>query len=99
MKEYFISSINWMPREKGGREKIPPKGTRYCPMIRLCNNAKSEDWSIDFICPDFEKTDIIKFKFLVDDAPKGGVEIDKRYAIYEGNRLVANIKILKIISH
>lgn len=96
MTEYFISSINWIPSEKGGRNKVPPKGTRYCPMIRFCNN---EDWSIDFICPDFEETDMIEFKFLVGNAPRGGVEIDKNYAVYEGNKLVAYIKILKIISY
>ena len=98
MKEYFVSSINWISYENGGRKKVPPKGTRYCPMLQICHNTKIEDWSIDFICPDFEETDMIEFKFLVNDVPSGLLEKDEKYFIYEGNKLVAQIKILEIMS-
>ncbi len=94
MNKYFFSEINWISVKEGGREKIPPEGTRYCPLIQLDNQMNTKAWSIDFICPDFGKTNIIKFKFLVDNAPYEVLKINGIYNIYEGSKRVAQIKII-----
>lgn len=95
MIKYFISQIDWIPYEEGGRKKFPPEGVRYCPLIRINGVANYEDWSIDFICPDFEKTNLIKFKFLVDNAPYELIKNNMNYYIYEGNKKVAKLKIIE----
>ncbi len=69
MNKDFISQIDWISYEEGGRKKIPSEGVRYCPLIRIGRAIGYDEWSIDFICPDFEETNLIKFRFLVDDAP------------------------------
>lgn len=92
MKMYYFAHIEWMAYEDGGRRTIPPKGTRYCPLIRLDNGVKQSEWSIDFICPDLNDT-VIKFCFICDDAPCSLLKIDKEYNLYEGLRAVAKIKI------
>lgn len=98
MKKYFISSIEWISYEKGGRKKLPVKGTRYCPLLRIYHNNVFEDWSMDFVCPDYTETDIIEFKFLVDDAPYELLKISEKYDVYEGNKKVAQVKIIDRIS-
>lgn len=95
MKKYFISRICWISYQEGGRKKIPSEGTRYCPLIRINGAVSHEEWSIDFICPDFKKTDLIKFQFLVDAAPCELIEKNMNYNIYEGNRKVAQLKIIE----
>lgn len=95
MKKYFICQIDWISYEEGGRKKIPSKGVRYCPLIRINGAVSYEEWSIDFICPDFKETDLIKFQFLVDDAPCELIEKNMDYNIYEGNRKVARLKIIE----
>lgn len=94
MKTYFTSIIEWVDLEKGGRKKIPPKGTRYCPIIQL-NDKERTKWSIEFICPDFFKTDVIEFTFLVDNAPIEQIMINKTYNLYEGNKMVASLYVKK----
>lgn len=98
MKEYFVSLINWIPYKEGGRKQLPPKGTRYCPVLRVFRNTKIEDWSIDFICPDFEETDKIEFKFLVSNAPSELLKINEIYNVFEGGKFVAQIRIIEIVS-
>lgn len=88
----FTATIQWLSPEDGGRKKLPPKGTRYCPLLRLDTNDK-ESWSIDCICPDFEQTDLIEFSFLVDEAPTEKIIIKKTYDLYEGNKKVAKLLI------
>ena len=91
MKAYFISKIEWVSFEKGGRRVIPPKGTRYCPIIML-DGEEGKKWSIDFICPDFNETDLIEFSFLVDDdAPTEKIIPKKTYDLFEGNKKVARL--------
>ena len=90
MKTYFISQIEWVSFEKGGRRVIPPKGIRYCPIIMI-DGKEREKWSIDFVCPDFSETDLIEFSFLVDDAPTEKIKIEKTYDLYEGNKKVAKL--------
>ena len=92
MKTYYISKIEWVSFEKGGRRVIPSKGTRYCPIIML-DDEEGKKWSIDFICPDFNKTNLIEFSFLVDDAPTEKIIINKTYDLYEGNKIVAKLYI------
>ncbi len=92
MKKYFISRIEWIPLEKGGRRSIPPEGTRYCPIIRLDEEEK-KSWRIDFVCPNINKTAIIEFFFFSDDAPIEKIQINKAYDLYEGSKMVARIYI------
>lgn len=96
MKKYFVAGIDWICYEKGGRKKPPKKGARYCPLIRIYNDADYEEWSIDFICPNFDSTNVIKFSFLVDTAPNHLLEKNIVYGIYEGSRKVAEIEITEI---
>ena len=98
MKRYYIASVKWISLENGGR-KMPCKGTRYCPIIRLNQVNDYEDWSIDFICPDFSKESHIRFKFLVDNGPDHLIKINQKYEICEGNKKVAEIIIKKIINY
>ena len=94
MKKYFIAHIYWKSFREGGRRKIPPEGTRYCPLLDFsCKNLNAQ-WSIDFICPNFEETDKIEFKFLVDDAPCELLEVGEFYDVREGGKVVAKIKLL-----
>ena len=88
MKKSFIAEIKWIPFEEDGRRSIPAEGVRYCPIIDL---GTSENWSIDFVCPDFSKTNMIKFSFLAENAPENLLETSKKYILREGNREVAYI--------
>ena len=51
-------------------------------------------WSIDFICPNFEITNLIRFTFLSDDAPMDKIKIGCEYYLYEGNKKVAQINVI-----
>ena len=95
MKKYFIAQIDWIPYKEGGRKKVPPERMRYSPLIRINGTVSYEEWSIDFICPDFGKTNLIKFQFLVDEAPCELIKKGMNYNIYEGNRKVAKLKIIE----
>lgn len=88
MKTYFTARIKWFNAKDGGRIKYPAMGARYCPILDI---ETKEKWSIDFICPDFEETNIIYFSFLVDGAPIDRIELGKKYYLYEGDRRVAMI--------
>lgn len=88
MKKYYAARVMWIKEQDGGR-KIPPEGTRYCPIIGL--SSENNYWSIVFDCPDFSKTDRIIFSFLSDDAPEEAIEKAKCYELFEGNRRVAFI--------
>lgn len=92
---YFTANIKWVNNENGGRRTFPPKGTRYCPLIRLDDGKKSMDWSIDSICSDFKYTNKIIFKFLANNAPEDLIIVGQQYELYEGKRKVAEISILK----
>ena len=86
MNRCYIAEIEWIPFEKGGRRKAPAEGVRYCPIIDL---GTSENWSIDFVCPDFSKTNMIKFSFLSESAPDNLIESSQKYMLKEGARKVA----------
>lgn len=64
-------------------------------MILINGTHNYEEWSIDFICRDFKETDLIKFQFLVEDAPCGLIKKNMDYNIYECNRKVAELKIIE----
>lgn len=96
MKKMFLSKIKWIAYENGGRRMIPPKNTRYSPIMRIDAHT-NQDWSIEFICPDFNGTDMINFCFLSEDAPYNKVTCNVWYNVYEGNKKVAEIKIVEII--
>lgn len=95
MVKYFIAEIFWIAYEEGGRNKLPPTGTRYCPLLHFWGMSKNEEWSIDFICPNFEKTNVIKFKFLSEEAPDELIDINEFYNICEGNKKVARLKVIE----
>lgn len=94
MKNYFTARIEWMSYENGGRRNVPPQGTRYCPLIQLHEKDRCVEWSIDFICPDFSKTDLIHFCFLVENAPTNLIELNEEYNVFEGAKRVAKIKVI-----
>ena len=91
----FFANIKWVSSQSGGRKMPPKQGTRYCPLIRLEDKGNAMDWSIDCICPDFNNTDKIIFKFLVDNAPENLIIVGNQYDLFEGNRMVAKISILE----
>lgn len=91
-KQYYIARITWISED--GRKNIPPEATRYCPIIDL--PTESETWSIDFVCPDFEKTDVIEFSFLALNAPDHMIHKNEKYDLYEGSKKVAQITIIGI---
>lgn len=95
MKKYFSAKIKWISLEDGGRKKIPPEGTRYCPIIKIDNQSVYEDWSIDFTCPNWTLYDTVKFCFLIEDAPVGMIRVGSSYNLYEGKKKVAVIKIIE----
>lgn len=90
MYNEFCARIEWIPFEKGGRNSIPPIGTRYCPIIRTQNN---EGWSIDFTVPDSMHNGSFLFHFLSDSAPGDMICVGKSYDVYEGLKKVARIYI------
>lgn len=96
MEKIFTANIEWVSYEEGGRKKKPREGTRYCPLIRMNKEYNFEEWSIDFICPNFDITDVINFKFLTDKAPSYLIENGSIYGIFEGYRKVAKVKIIDI---
>lgn len=98
MNKFFVASISWISFEEGGRKIIPPKGTRYCPLIHLNDEMYCADWSIDFICPNFSKTNVINFKFLAKNAPYHLIKRGEKYEIYEGRKKVAKIDIIDCCS-
>ena len=85
MKKIFTATIDWISREEGGRGVIPQKGTRYCPIIKF-DDLDEKLWSIDFICPDFSKTNNIQFSFFVDNAPEDRISINNNYDLFEGEK-------------
>lgn len=97
MERYYVANLEWISSDKGGRKSIPREGTRYCPLIRICKDGGGVDWSIDFVCPDFSITNNIKFKFLVNNAPDNLIEENITYGLYEGNKHVAELRVVDII--
>lgn len=91
MKKY-LAKISWFS-EEGGRKKTPKEGMRYCPIIDII--TEKNKWSIDFICPDFKRTDMIEFTFLAADAPEKTININEKYYLYEGDRKVAEVIIVE----
>lgn len=91
MERYYVANLEWISSDKGGRKSIPREGTRYCPLVRICKDEGSVDWSIDFVCPDFSITNNKKFKFLVNNAPDNLIEKNIEYGLYEGNKHVAEL--------
>ncbi len=93
-KQHYIARITWI--SEGRRKKIPPEGTRYCPIIDLA--TESDTWSIDFVCPDFEKIDVIEFSFFASNAPDHMIHKGERYDLLEGSKKAAEITIVDICS-
>lgn len=97
MKSDFNARIEWISYENGGRRCVPPQGTRYCPLIRLYEKERCVEWSINFVCPDFNETDLIDFAFLAKEAPIDLVELNKEYDIFEGAKKVAKIRVIAYV--
>lgn len=92
MNKKHLAKITWFSEDEGGRKIIPPEGVRYCPIIGTVQ--ENNIWSIDFICPDFSKTNIIEFSFLSADAPEGLIALNERYCLFEGTKKVAEIYVI-----
>ncbi len=93
MNLFFLSEIKWISPKKGGRLNLPKEGVKYCPIIDIKNDKKNK-WSIEIICPDFSKTNIISFRFLSKEAPVYEITKKCKYSLYEGRKEVAEIVIL-----
>ena len=96
MKDFFTARIEWISYGNGGRRKIPPQGTRYCPLIQLYEKEQCVEWSIDFNCPNFSETDLVIFRFLVEDAPTNLIELGEEYIVCEGSKKVAKIQVIEV---
>lgn len=94
MKKVFTANIKWKSYSEGGRKAVPEMGTHYCPLIRFEDNSK--EWSLDFICPNFQETSEIEFSFLVDSAPYDKIHINTSYMLFEGRKNVAAIYVTGI---
>ncbi|WP_022779468.1 hypothetical protein [Butyrivibrio sp. AE3009] len=90
MRKYFKGKIAWLSKEEGGREIIYPEGTKYGPVIKWKNGSS---WSLFMICPDFSKTDEVRFTFLVDEAPYDEVMIGDVYDLHEGSKVVGRLTV------
>lgn len=93
MKRIYIAKIKWVSSYDGGRKRPPSEGVRYCPIV-MFDEKDNCRWSIDFICPNFEITNLIRFTFLSDDAPMDKIKIGFEYYLYEGNKKVAQINVI-----
>lgn len=91
---FFYASIKWIEYQSGGRKSPPPEGTRYCPLIRINETLGNTDWSIEFTCPRIEEQMVIKFNFISEKAPMSLLIKNKKYELFEGNKRVAEIKII-----
>lgn len=82
------TKIIWLTEKEGGR-KTKPNFNKYAAVIKLCEKAQVDSWSIllteqTLIC---ENTTIAYMQFLSREAPllKEGVEFN----ILEGNSVIA----------
>ena len=92
---YYKAIVKWISKQNGGRVSPPPEGTRYCPLIKIDNFAENPYWSIDFVCTKLNKdTMFIEFTSLSEEAPLHLLSINDVYGIYEGNKKVAELKMM-----
>jgi hypothetical protein len=92
MKKVVRAEIKWFAPENGGRKSVMPIGMRYCPIIVFDDyqtggtlwsaevyNTKIEGWSSE-----------AEITYLRNDgAPFHLLEKGNRFALYEGQRVIA----------
>ncbi len=91
MKSYVVAKVSWLSFEEGGRKKIPPKGTRYCPIIKVNNVNLHGEWSVDFMCTEIDQNRkcVVRLGFLSPKAPIQLLVKDTGFELFEGNKKVA----------
>lgn len=97
MKKIVIAEVKWIPEELGGRSVLPPKGGKYCPIIRFNDTGNSRcDWSAEILCTGMDGNfiSIIELSYLMDEAPFENLKLGNAFKLYEGAKLVAEGKVL-----
>lgn len=91
MEYSVVAFIKWISYEDGGRKKVPPKNTKYCPIIKFDDIDMDGDWSILFYCTEINEhcEEVVNMKFLSDNAPSELLISDRKFALYEGRKMVA----------
>ena len=72
---------------------LPPKGTKYCPIIKFDNIMLKDAWSVCFICTG-QKESIVEIGFLSDRAPAMPLQKGYCFDLYEGRRKTARGEII-----
>ena len=91
MKIWMQANVKWIPFEKGGRQKLVPNNTRYCPII-VFPEAKTEDfWSAEILTNSITNDDesTIDISFLMPEAPFELLKPGAKFELYEGKKYVA----------
>ncbi len=101
MKKVFVK-ITWESAESGGR-KAAPEGASYIAVVRFKGQSeadwKKNAWSLrlEFLDPEekMEGNSCYAFAaFLSNAAPSELLSPDAEFKLYEGNRPVADVKVL-----
>ena len=90
--------ISWLPRERGGRERLPP-GPVYSTMARFEDDSRwpHEAWSVvvEFVRSFNEgRYTLAAIRFLSPSGPNELLEEGNRFELLEGGRRVAKGVIL-----
>lgn len=96
-KKYVKAVIEWIRKEHGGRSKVPPVGTRYCPIINILNETEEGfSWSADITIEQYvtQYSCYVSLKYLSEQAPYNKLKNGEEFELYEGERLVAKGKII-----
>jgi hypothetical protein len=90
--------VEWIPFEKGGRQKHLPENTRYCPIIVFPEEKTEDVWSAEILTNSINDNNesMIDISFLFPEkAPLRLLEPGIKFELYEGRKLVASGVILR----
>ena len=89
------SRIRWLRADEGGRP-LPPPGPAYSTVARFEGQTEEgwlkEAWSLILELegePDQDLTQVAKTRFLSEEGPEDWLISNKKFALYEGFRKVA----------
>lgn len=96
MKNIMKAQINWANADDGGKKNILPVGMRYCPIIVFESEQSGETlWSAEIYNTLINgRTSIADISYLADDAPYHLLLPGNAFSLYEGQRVVAEGKII-----
>jgi hypothetical protein len=82
--------LSWIPMSSGGRS-ILPVGIRYCPLLVM---SRGDDTGVSWSASVFNKEidggdSIATVAYLVDNAPHHLLKEGAEFALYEGQKIVA----------